>query len=342
GPTKDFYEGAAETFDGGETFQDKFQQDRYAKQRETNLHYPFASSGEWELAAFLNGSGLSLAKTEQFLKLPLVGRMNLSFKTAKELRSRIESLPKGPLWKSTTWKTPYPTKKPLTLYYRDPIECLQSLMSNPLLKGSIDFTPFKLWKTAERVVRVYNEWLSGDAAWKIQDQLPEGATVLGAVVSSDKTQLSTMTGNRQAHPLLITSANIRMNCRMKASFHAFLLLALVPIPKFIERDVEIRGVLESRTFHAVLDFVLGPLKKVAEIGLMMSDPLGWRRFCFTPLVAYILDTPESAMVAGVAGKTSSVTTASYKNFGDAYRHPPRTRDYTVQQLHQLERHTDPW
>lgn len=151
-----------------------------------------------------------------------------------------------------------------------------------------------------------------------------------------------MTGNRQAHPLLITSANIRMNCRMKASFHAFLLLALVPIPKFIERDVEIRGVLESRTFHAVLDFVLGPLKKVAEIGLMMSDPLGWRRFCFTPLVAYILDTPESAMVAGVAGKTSSVTTASYKNFGDAYRHPPRTRDYTVQQLHQLERHTDPW
>ncbi|KAJ7726477.1 hypothetical protein B0H16DRAFT_1332097 [Mycena metata] len=300
GPTKDFYEGAAETFDGGETFQDKFQQDRYAKQRETNLHYPFASSGEWELAAFLNGSGLSLAKTEQFLKLPLVGQMNLSFKTAKELRSRIESLPKGPLWKSTTWKTPYPTKKPLTLYYRDPIECLQSLMSNPLLKGSIDFTPFKLWKTAERVVRVYNEWLSGDAAWKIQDQLPEGATVLGAVVSSDKTQLSTMTGNRQAHPLLITSANIRMNCRMKASFHAFLLLALVPIPKFIERDVEIRGVLESRTFHAVLDFVLGPLKKVAEIGLMMSDPL------------------------------------------DAYRHPPRTRDYTVQQLHQLERHTDPW
>ncbi|KAJ7712057.1 hypothetical protein B0H16DRAFT_1662813 [Mycena metata] len=273
GLAKDLYDGAAKTFERGETFRDKFQQDQYAKQRQTNFHYPFASSGEWELAAFLNGSGLSLAKTEEFLKLPLVARMNLSFKTAKEMRSRIESLPKGPTWKSTTWKTPYPTKKPLTLYYRDPIECLQSLMSNPLLKGSIDFTPFKLWKTAERVVRVYNEWLSGDAAWKIQDQLPEGATVLGAVVSSDKTQLSTMTGNRQAHPLLITSANIRMNCRMKASFHAFLLLALVPIPKFIERDAEIRGVLESRTFHAVLDFVLGPLKKVAEIGLMMSDPL---------------------------------------------------------------------
>ncbi|KAJ7705774.1 hypothetical protein B0H16DRAFT_1668181 [Mycena metata] len=273
GHAKDLYNGAAKTFERGETFRDKFQQDQYAKQRQTNFHYPFASSGEWELAAFLNGSGLSLAKTEEFLKLPLVARMNLSFKTAKEMRSRIESLPKGPTWKSTTWKTPYPTKKPLTLYYRDPIECLQSLMSNPLLKGSIDFTPFKLWKTAERVVRVYNEWLSGDAAWKIQDQLPEGATVLGAVVSSDKTQLSTMTGNRQAHPLLITSANIRMNCRMKVSFHAFLLLALVPIPKFIERDAEIRGVLESRTFHAVLDFVLGPLKKVAEIGLMMSDPL---------------------------------------------------------------------
>ncbi|KAJ7038598.1 hypothetical protein C8F04DRAFT_1209379 [Mycena alexandri] len=273
GPVKDFYDGAAETLGRGETFKDKFQQDKYKKERQTNLYYPFASAGEWELAAFINRSGLSLAKTDEFLKLQLVSRMNLSFKTGKDLRSRIENLPKGPAWKTTPWKTPYPTKKPLTLYFRDPIECLQTLLSNPLVQGAIHFTPFKMWKTAERLVRVYNQWLSGDAAWKIQDQLPEGATILGTVVSSDKTQLSTMTGNRQAHPLLLTLANIDMDFRMKASHHAFLLVALCPIPKFIERDAEIRGVLDSRTFHAVLDFVLKPLKKVAEIGLMMSDPL---------------------------------------------------------------------
>ena len=44
----------------------------------------------------------------------------------------------------------------------------------------------------------------------------------------------------------------------------------------------------------------------------MSDPVGNLHHCFTPLAAYIVDTPESAMVSGVGGKTSSVTMGMYK------------------------------
>ncbi|KAJ7911544.1 hypothetical protein B0H13DRAFT_2328201 [Mycena leptocephala] len=336
GPVKDYYPGAAGTYGRGDTFMDGFHKDEYASERKTNLYYPFASAEEWELAVFITKCNMTIADTNEFLKLRLTARMNLSFKTANDLRSRIESLPKGPVWKATPWKSNYPTKRPLTLYYRDPLECLQSLLGNPLVQDFIQYTPFRLWKSAEKLMRVYTEWLSGD------DSLPEGATLLGTILSSDKTQLSTMTGNRQAHPLLISLADIDMDFRMKASHHAFLLLALCPIPKFIEKDPEIRGVLESRIFHAVLDFVLRPLKTAARVGVMMNDPLGWRRFCFTPLAAHIVDTPESAMIAGVAGKTSSVTTASYKNFGDAYRHPSRTRDHTIKQLRRLEKTTHPW
>jgi hypothetical protein len=50
---------------------------------------------------------------------------------------------------------------------------------------------------------------------------------------------------------------------------------------------------------------------------MMSDPAGNSRFCFTPLVAYIADSPEAAMLAGVGGKTSHITMAYDKTFGDA-------------------------
>lgn len=32
----------------------------------------------------------------------------------------------------------------------------------------------------------------------------------------------------------------------------------------------------------------------------MSDPLGSLRYCFTPLAAYIVDTPEATMLAGVS------------------------------------------
>jgi Plavaka transposase len=211
-------------------------------------------------------------------------------------------------------------------------------------------------------MRVYTEWLSGDAAWEMQvcnrhirflvstlrtnytskDSLPQGATLLGTVLSSDKTNISAMTGNRIAHPLLISLANLKMNFRMKSSNHAFLLLALLPVPSFIHKNKRLRGMLGDRLVHECLHFVIQPLRTAARIGIMMSDPLGWRRFCFTPLAAYIVDTPESTLIAGVAGKTSSVTLATYKQLGDNFRHEPRTASTTLAQLHVVEEKADPW
>jgi hypothetical protein len=151
-----------------------------------------------------------------------------------------------------------------------------------------------------------------------------------------------MTGNRVAHPLLISLANIAMDFRTKASNGLFLLLALLPIPRFIHSDRKICGVLESRLFHFCLDIILAPLKKASQFGILMEDPLGLRRVCFPPLAAYIVDTPESALVACVAGKTSSVTMASYKQFGDDYRHEPRIPSISLALLHAVESVVDPW
>ena len=151
-----------------------------------------------------------------------------------------------------------------------------------------------------------------------------------------------MTGNRMAHPLLLSLANLNMDFRMKSSNHAFLLLALLPIPSFIHQNKRLRGLLTDRLIHECLDFILELLKTAARVGIMMSDPLGWRRFCFTPLAAYVVDTPESTLLAGVAGKTSSVTMASFKQFGDNFRHEPRTASTTIAQLHAVEAKADPW
>jgi hypothetical protein len=151
-----------------------------------------------------------------------------------------------------------------------------------------------------------------------------------------------MTGNRWAHPLLMSLANIVMNFRMKSSNHAFLLLALLPIPKFIHPDKSLHGVLEARLIHECLDIVLEPLKVAARIGFMMSDPLGNLRHCFTPLAAYIVDMPESALLSGVAGKTSSVTMATFKQFGDDFRHELRTASTTLAQLQAIEANIHPW
>src|SRR6266850_8468107 len=98
--------------------------------------------------------------------------MKISFNTAKDLRSRAEILPTGPTWKSTPLESVYPVKRPLFLYYRDPIECLQALIGNPLAQDSLHFEPLKVFKTAEKLVRVYNEWQTGDVAWQMQVRMP--------------------------------------------------------------------------------------------------------------------------------------------------------------------------
>ena len=175
-----------------------------------------------------------------------------------------------------------------------------------------------------------------------QNQLPDGATILGVILSSDKTNLTNMTGGRVAHPLLISLANLVMDFRAKATNHAFQLLALLPVPKFIHNDRKTRGVLEYRLIHECLDFILKPLKKAAEIGVMLSDPLGSLRYAYTPLAGYIVDVAEAVVLSGVAGKTSHITMASYKQFGDPFQHEPRTASTTLAQLDAIEEDINPW
>ena len=154
----------------------------------------------------------------------------------------------------------------------------------------------------------------------IQSQLPEGATLLGTLISSDKTNISAMTGDRVAHPLLISLTDIIMDFWTKASNHAFILLVILPVSKFLHKNKKIWGVLENHLIHECIDFIIKPLKKAAEIGIMMSDPLGWRQYCLTPLA--IVDTPEALMYAGVSKSASPVTMAIYKQFGNPYCHEP--------------------
>lgn len=150
-----------------------------------------------------------------------------------------------------------------------------------------------------------------------------------------------MTGNRMAHPLLITLANIDPTIRSKTSLHGYLLLGLLPIPKFIHKNTRVRSLLQDRLFHQALDTILRPIKIAASIGIMMSDPVGNLRYCYTPLVAWIADTPEQSLLAGTSPKASPVTTAEAKDFGDPFRHAPRTGSTTLMTIRVVCAKQDP-
>ncbi|KAI5986499.1 hypothetical protein EDD15DRAFT_2174848 [Pisolithus albus] len=150
----------------------------------------------------------------------------------------------------------------------------------------------------------------------LKDALPDGATLLGVVLSSDKTHI-TQVGNCQAHPLLISLANISADIHTKGSTKSYLLLALLPVPKFVHPNKRLCGVLADQLLHQVISIVVRPLKQAtAESGRMMSDPLGNLKYCLTPLVAYIADTPEQCVIACISSNASAVTMAISTQFGD--------------------------
>ncbi|KAE9385659.1 hypothetical protein BT96DRAFT_1006846 [Gymnopus androsaceus JB14] len=297
----DFPEPSGKEPSGKEPYQ-------FSDQRKLNLYYPWASKGEWEMAQYLLKSSLSLADIDEFLKLELVKRMSLS----------ADLLPPTPQWKyrAIPAQPGFPSKNPLVLYYHDAVECLQHVMRSPLIQDSLNFMPLQIFSNTTKMMRVYESWLSGNRAWSMQSQIPTGATLLGTILSSDKTTISVITGNRVAHPLLISLANIDSEVLSKALNHLFSLLALIPIPRYTNPKREVNGVCENRLYHQSLDIVLEPLKKAASIGIMMTDPVGQMRFCYTPCTSFIVDTPEASLIAcvGGGGKTSPFTTATYKDY----------------------------
>ncbi|KAG2059350.1 hypothetical protein BDR06DRAFT_979926 [Suillus hirtellus] len=206
---EEVYDGVGACYSqDGSTFLDLFDADEYTECRVDNLYYPFASKEEWEVANYLLHSSLSMAAIDEFLKLSMIQRLHLF---------HAEMLPSRPSWKCQTISSIHPTKSPIQLFWRDPVGCLESLFSNPLFHDKLDFIPCCIYKTAE--------------------QLCIGATVLGTILSSDKTNITTMTGARVAHPLL-GLANICM----------------------------------YRLIHECLSIILKPLMKAAEVGIMMSNP----------------------------------------------------------------------
>ncbi|KIK19914.1 hypothetical protein PISMIDRAFT_46206, partial [Pisolithus microcarpus 441] len=258
-------------------------------------------------AAQLLCSRLSLTAIDSLLGIPI------SFRTRKQLHSHAEALPPGPAWLCEEVKPEAPTKHPVHLFYCQLLECLQALLSNPVLTPHISFVPRKVWTSTARRCHIYDEWLTGEWAWNAQDTLPPSTTILGVILSLDKMNISIMTGNRMAHPILISLANIDMGVCSKTSLHRYLLLALLPILKFVKKTTSVHSLLQDQLFHQVLNQVLTPLKTAATVGIMMNDPVGNLCYCYTLLASWIVDMPEECLLA-------ATNPFDYENFLKIIKH----------------------
>ncbi|KAI5981111.1 hypothetical protein EDD15DRAFT_2560938 [Pisolithus albus] len=251
-------------------------------ERDQNPYFPFIDRDEWELGKFLY-THHTQTEINTFLKLRWVtSKSQISFRSAQGLLSHIDAIPKGPTWHCTKIDTTgYVTKDPVYVFWRDALEVTREIFGNPVFARHMEYDPYQVYEGMERE---YGEWMSGDEAHRIQDQLPAGATIVPIVLASDKAPVTRMTGDIEMHPLFLTIANINSKVRMKATSHAWACIAYTPTPDFITNS-EFHSVLEARVWHRCVDIVCAGLKLAARTGTFMSDPNNATRYCFTPLAA---------------------------------------------------------
>jgi hypothetical protein len=71
-PQVEVYSGAGKTWGIGKTFMNQFDEDEYAAERARNPYFPFACKPDWETAAFLLRSDLSMVDIDEYLNLEFV------------------------------------------------------------------------------------------------------------------------------------------------------------------------------------------------------------------------------------------------------------------------------
>ncbi|KAG2139295.1 hypothetical protein DEU56DRAFT_944221 [Suillus clintonianus] len=263
--------------------------------RETNVWYPFDGLGEWSLAKFLV-ENLSQTQIDKFLKLDWFQmRERPQFKTKDELFFYMQQLPgRGPKWQCTKLKLKgYESEQPIHLIWRDRLEVTKQLFANPVYAKHMCYDPHHIYQGQERQI---GEFWTSDDAWEIQDQLPEGATIVPIIAASDKTPVTRHTGGLEMHPLFLTIGNIQADVRMKATSHAWRCTAFMPIPTFIVNS-DFQTLLQARLWHKCMDLVCSHLKVAARVGEYMVDPSAKICYCFTPLISHIADLPEQLMIA---------------------------------------------
>ncbi|KZV90711.1 hypothetical protein EXIGLDRAFT_575973, partial [Exidia glandulosa HHB12029] len=190
-------------------------------------------------------------------------------------------------------------------YYRDALEVVADLLSDPTFADHLSFVPCKNYADSERTNRLYTEINTGDWAYETQVRyimlLPDGATLISVILSSDKTELTSFTGKRSCYPVYLTIGNISKHVRRQPSLRAQRLLAYLPtgnVDETVMSEAKARR-LRRDLFHHCMREVCCSLFEPAEKGVLLADSHGVVRGCHPILAAYVADYPEQCLVTCV-------------------------------------------
>ncbi|KIY60684.1 hypothetical protein CYLTODRAFT_363795, partial [Cylindrobasidium torrendii FP15055 ss-10] len=117
--------------------------------------------------------------------------------------------------------------------------------------------------------------------------LPKGRTIAPLIISTEKTQLTVFSGNKQAYPVYLTLGNIPNRLRQQPSQQACILLAYLPVEKVSA---------QLCLFHAAMASIFELLKKAGANGVELTSGDGVVRRIHPIIASYMADYPEQCLV----------------------------------------------
>ncbi|KAG2365568.1 hypothetical protein BDR07DRAFT_1449748 [Suillus spraguei] len=155
---------------------------------------------------------MALTQTDKYLKLPITQNcMKVLFHNNHSFLQRVNNLPHGPGWSCRKVTVQgnleddnrVPLQENVKLWSRDPVECVKELISNPLFKADMVYSPARAYVDHAGQHRVIDKMWTADWWGETQKALPKGATMAPIILLSDKTCLSQFRGDKSAWPVYI-------------------------------------------------------------------------------------------------------------------------------------------
>ncbi|KZV82698.1 hypothetical protein EXIGLDRAFT_810315 [Exidia glandulosa HHB12029] len=169
-----------------------------------------------------------------------------------------------------------------------------------------------------------------------------GGTVIPVILSTDKTQLTSFSGEHSAYPVYLSIGNIAKHVRRMPSRRAFRLIGYLPTLKPDETTMSdaLARTIRHRLFHKSMEIICEPLFEPAKDGVMLPDSKGDVRKCFPILASYVADYPEQCLVTCIRyGQTCPKCTIHVDDFGQHAVGDPRRQADTLASIHRAREGT---
>ncbi|KAF8159953.1 hypothetical protein B0H34DRAFT_655320, partial [Crassisporium funariophilum] len=212
---------------------------------------------------------------------------------------------------------------------------------NPFIGEKNAYAPCRVYRDQKRTNCEYGEMNTANWSWETQDKLPSGATLVPVILSSDKTNLTSFSGDKQAYPVYLGIGVTKHEIRRQPSAHAMLLIGYIPVSKLECFSAKRQSVEGYQLFHECIRTILKPLVDAGKNGIRINCADGFVRMVYPIVAAYVADYPEQCLVAVCKENACPKCTVSPKQRGDPVHSVLRDPEKTIRTLAQQSRGEHP-